>query len=318
MPNINGLHHITAIARDPAKNVGFYAAVLGLRLVKKTVNFDDPYTYHLYYGDDEGRPGTLITFFPWPNASHDGRRGSGQLTRFSFSVPAGSAKFWERRLDEHRIPAGIAVNRWGEEIVSGVDHDGFEFELIAQPGGDARSRSGPVDPEFAITGLRGITMCVSELEPSAEFLTRTLGFEHLGAREDVTRFASGKTFIDVVHEPKGPRGKIGAGIIHHVAWRTPDDASQVAVRNHLLNNNIEVTPVIDRKYFHSIYFNDPGGAIFEVATEPPGFLVDEAKSELGIKLQLPPQYEEYRGDIEKVLPPVTTPEWSERQGAIIL
>jgi len=316
-PNINGIHHITAIARDPRKNVEFYAGVLGLRLVKKTVNFDDPYTYHLYYGDDEGRPGTLLTFFPWPNASQGGRRGSGQLTRYSFGVPAGSAKFWERRLREHGVSAAISTNRWGEEIVSAGDHDGFEFDLVELPGDDNRSRSGPVDPESAINGLRGITMAVAELGPSADFLGETLGFRNAGEHENIVRFGSGNTVIDVVHDPKSGRGSIGAGIIHHVAWRTADDASQIAVRDHLVKNSIQVTPVIDRKYFHSIYFSDPGGAIFEVATEPPGFLVDETKADLGIKLQLPPQYEPYREELEKALPPVSAPAWMERQGEII-
>ena len=317
-PNINGIHHITAIARDPRKNVEFYAGILGLRLVKKTVNFDDPYTYHLYYGDDEGRPGTLLTFFPWPNASHGGRRGSGQLTRFAFSVPAGSGKFWEGRLHEHGVSAKVSTNRWGEEIVSAADHDGFEFDLVERPGEDARLRSGPVDSEFMISGLHGITMAVAELEPSAGFLNGTLGFENTGEHENIVRFGTGNSCIDVVHDPKSGQGSIGAGIIHHVAWRTPDDASQIKVRDHLLNNNVEVTPVIDRNYFHSIYFNDPGGAIFEVATDPPGFLIDESKSDLGIKLQLPPQYETYREDLEKVLPPVSAPAWVERQGETII
>ena len=317
-PDINGIHHITAIARDPQKNVEFYAGILGLRLVKKTVNFDDPHTYHLYYGDDEGRPGTLLTFFPWPNASHSGRGGSGQLTRFAFSVPAGSGDFWKRRLEEHGVPAAISTNRWGEEIVSATDHDGFEFELVERSGEDAMVRNGPVDAEFAITGLRGIAMAIAELEPSMRFLNGTLRFKNTGEQENIVRFSSGNSCIDVVHDPKSGRGSIGAGIIHHVAWRTPDDASQIAVREHLLKHNIEVTPVIDRNYFHSIYFNDPGGAIFEVATDPPGFLIDESKAELGIKLQLPPQYEPYREDLEKDLPPVSAPAWVERQGETII
>ena len=305
--NIHGLHHITAIARDPQKNVDFYAAVLGLRLVKKTVNFDDPYTYHFYFGDDEGRPGSLITFFPWPADTRGGRKGAGQLTGFSFSIPRESIGFWKERLSAFNVACSISENRWGEEVLSATDHDGFQFELAASSGEGRAGSDGPISSREAIRALHGVSMSVADVEPTVDFLTRTLGFRRNGESENRFRFEGNRTFIEVLHEPHAQRGAMGAGSIHHVAWRTPDDATQLEVRNMLIDHGYRVTPVIDRNYFHSIYFNDPEGAIFEVATDLPGFLIDETKAMLGMSLRLPPQYEPYRAELERALPPITVP-----------
>lgn len=309
--HIPGLHHVTAIAGDPQKNIDFYAGVLGLRFLKKTVNFDDPYTYHFYFGDTSGQPGTILTFFPWASQAPTGTRGAGQLASYAFAVPHDSMGFWKDRLARLNIPVNGLVKRFGEDVLIARDEDGFELELVASSLSDRAAWDGIIPLQHAARGFHSVSMIESMMEPTIEFLTGTLGFRKTGEFENRYRFETGDggigTMIDVIHEPQAHRGQMGVGIIHHVAWRTPDDAAQLEVRNILVNDGYNVTPVIDRNYFHSIYFNDPGGAIFEVATDPPGFLIDEPIETLGTGLKLPTQYEPYRAELERVLPPVTVP-----------
>ena len=309
---ILGIHHVTAIAGDPQKNLDFYSGVFGLRMVKKTVNFDDPYTYHLYYGDEIGHPGTLLTFFPWSSQAHRGRKGAGQFSAFSFSIPQNSISFWIERLKKMNVQIEKPLTRFDEEVLSGTDHDGFRFELVASSN-DKRIgwETKQIPLSEAIKGFHSVTMLHNEAEPTEEMLTSSLEFKRIHESGNRIRFATGEgesgTYADIIVDAKAERGFMGAGVIHHVAWRTPSDESQRTVRETLVRNGVRVTPVIDRNYFQSIYFSDPAGAIFEVATDPPGFLIDETKEELGTSLKLPPQYEEMRLELEKVLPPLVFP-----------
>ena len=309
---IAGIHHVTAIATDPQKNVDFYAGVLGLRLVKKTVNFDDPGTYHLYYGDRLGRPGTILTFFPWPMARR-GSRGCGQATVTSFSVPEGSLGFWIERLERHGVAAERPQARFDEEALAFLDPDGLKLELVAH----AESSSvepwseGPIAGEHAIRGLHSVTLAEEDLDPTVCLLTETMGMHSAGGRDHRFRFEAAEEGpgrrVDVIHCPKTGRGQVAAGTVHHVAWRVPDDMAQAAWRETLAGEGLRPTPVQDRQYFQSIYFQEPGGVLFELATEPPGFTRDEAPAELGSGLKLPRWLEPHRERIEHVLPPVTPP-----------
>ena len=302
---LTGIHHVTAIAGDPQKNLDFYTRVLGLRLVKKTVNFDDPYSYHLYFGDAKGSPSTLITFFPWGAGGHPGRRGTGQLAIYSFAVPAGSLGYWADRLKSMGIAVSGPVQRWDEEVLTLFDHDGFEIELIATTLVNHDAWDHRIPAEFAIRGLHGIALSTAS-HATAKFVSEVLQFRASGDLKNRMRFETGMggsgAIIDLIHEPKSPKGLIGVGGIHHVAWRTPDDRRQVTARDIIMEAGHQVTPVIDRNYFHSIYFNEPGGVIFEIATDPPGFEIDEPRETLGTALKLPPQYEPYRPDLERRLP----------------
>ncbi len=304
---ILGIHHVTAIAGDAQKNLDFYSGILGMRMVKKTVNFDDPLTYHLYYGDEVGHPGTLLTFFPWSSQAHRGRKGAGQFTVFSFSIPHDAVAFWMERLKQMNIQTEKPFTRFDEEVISGIDYDGFQFELIAASN-DTRTGWGTkqIPESKAIRGFHGVTMLQNAVEPTEEMLVTSLEFKRKGESGNRIRFETGEggsgTCIDIIVDSKAETGFMGAGIIHHVAWRTPTDESQLNVRETLIRNGVRTTPVIDRNYFHSIYFSDPPGAIFEVATDPPGFMVDESKEELGTSLKLPPQYEAMRSQLEKTLP----------------
>jgi len=306
---IEGIHHVTAIARDPQANVDFYSGVLGLRLVKKTINYDDPSTYHLYYGDGEGRPGTIITFFPWPMARR-GSQGAGQATVTSFSVPAGSLGWWRERLTRLRVPFEEPKERFDEEVLTLLDRDGLELELVARAG-DPRQPwdGGPVPAEKAIRGFEGVTLTEWNPEVTAELLTGVMGFraagEAVGGRFRFEVGAGGPgTRVDVLARPDAPRGNVSAGSVHHVAWRTPDDAQQRAWRDELQELGHHVSPVMDRQYFHSIYFREPGGVLFEIATDPPGFTADESVESLGSSLRLPVWLEPERKKIEEILPPV--------------
>jgi glyoxalase family protein len=307
---ITGIHHVTAIAGDPQANIDFYVKLLGLRLVKRTVNFDDPFTYHFYFGDDVGHPGTLLTFFPWSAAAHRGRKGAGQIVSYAFSIPHESLPFWTERLRRHRVDFSGPAARFDTEVVTAADHDGFTFELVAS---ERESRPGwegsTVPAEHAIRGFHNVTLLELAPEKTAEFLaSQSLQFTMTAEAGNRFRFEIGSdTFIDVEHRPAAPRGYMGAGIVHHVAFRTPGDETQLEVQDQLLRQQVGVTAVIDRNYFHSIYFNEPGGVIFEVATDPPGFLIDEEKENLGTELKLPLQYESDRAEIESRLPSVTLP-----------
>jgi glyoxalase family protein len=301
---IPGIHHITAIASDPQRNVEFYTGVLGLRLVKRTVNFDDPGTYHLYYGDSRGTPGSILTFFPWPGAPR-GRQGTGQVVVTSFSTPGGGIEYWARRLAEYGISAERS-ERFDETVLALEDPDGLRLEIVEH------SHSSPGVGEPLLDGFYGATLAVEGYERTALLLGETFGFQLVG--EDTGRFryqANGRgpaSRLDVLCSPGMRNGAIGAGTVHHVAWRTPDDAEQQVWRLELHQAGYNVTPVMDRNYFRSIYFREPGGVLFEIATDPPGFTVDEPVDELGNSLQLPPWLEKRRQALERVLPPLEVPQ----------
>jgi len=308
-----GVHHVTAVATDPQRNVDFYLTLLGLRLLKQTVNFDAPDTYHLYYGDERGLPGTIMTFFPWPG-SPPGRKGTGQATTTSFSVPPGSIGWWRDRLDAAGAEPSRVESRFEEEAFSFHDPDGLMIELVAHEGGDTRPgwEDGPVPVEHAIRGFHSVVLSESGYEATTEMLTGTLGFRSVAEAGDRFRFAvedgAPGQLVDILCQPEAPRGLVAAGTVHHVAWRAPDDPTQQAWREELVDAGVDVTPVIDRNYFRSIYFREPGGVLLEIATDPPGFTVDEPLLELGRRLRLPPWLEPSRDDIERSLPPLKVPE----------
>jgi catechol 2,3-dioxygenase-like lactoylglutathione lyase family enzyme len=309
-PDILGIHHVTAIASDPQPNLDFYVRFLGLRLVKRTVNFDDPETYHFYFGDETGRPGTILTFFPWPGARR-GRIGSGQVTVTTFAVPVGSLDFWQERANRYSVALVQRSERFGEKALQFSDGDGLALELAesesVQPGG----RDGPEVPaEYAIAGFHTAELCVAETGALKEVLT-SMGFRETaqdGGRSRLQASGSGAgTLIDVSDGSKMKNGLSGAGTVHHIAFRTPDDQSQLAWQQQLLSSGFHVSPVMDRTYFHSIYFRVPGGILFEIATDPPGFLVDESEADLGTALKLPAMYEPLRDRIGASLPEITVP-----------
>jgi glyoxalase family protein len=309
---ILGIHHVTAIATEPQRNLDFYAGTLGLRLVKRTVNFDDPGTYHFYFGDERGTPGTLLTFFPWPLAVR-GSRGAGQATATSFSVPAGSLGWWHDRLRDHGVVIDDPAERLGEELLTLLDPDGLKLELVADAAAGALPawEGGPVPGEHAVRRLHSVTLSVQGYEATAELLTTGMGFRAAGEAGSRFRFEAGEggagARVDVLCVPGAPFGRVAAGSVHHVAWRVADDAAQRGWRERLVALGRDVTPVLDREYFHSIYFREPGGVLFEIATDPPGFAIDEPVAELGEHLRLPPRLEPQRARIEAVLPPITLP-----------
>ncbi|HWP93345.1 MAG TPA: ring-cleaving dioxygenase [Thermodesulfobacteriota bacterium] len=309
---ILGIHHVTAIAGEPQENVDFYAGILGLRLVKQTVNYDDPGTYHLYYGDELGHPGTIMTFFPWPGARR-GQRGTGQVTVTSFSVPEGSFSYWTERFKQNDIAFEDPVRRFDEEVLTFLDPDGLVLELVSHARADERSpwKDGPIPQEHAIRGFYGVTITVEGYERTASLLTQVLGFRYLNDTSNRFRYEAGPggsgTLIDVLCLPYGTMGRIAVGTVHHVAWRVAKHEEQKALREEIAGLGFNVTPVINRNYFHSIYFREPGGVLFEIATDPPGFTVDESPEQLGTKLQLPPWLEPNRAKIEQILPPLRLP-----------
>ena len=313
-----GIHHITAIAGDPQRNLDFYAGVLGLRLVKLTVNFDDPTTYHLYYGDELGRPGSILTFFPWPHGRR-GRQGTGQAGSVALAIPPASLGFWIERLLSHNIKYQGPARRFDEPVLSLNDRDGLLLELVATPRAARISPwvEGPVVPEHAIRGLHGTTLWEDGDTGTADFLVRTLGFEAAGEEGGLVRFqSSGAEIGTVVQLRRAPgfwRGADGVGTVHHVAFRATSEPAQLSKRAEIEAGGIEITPVIDRQYFRSVYFREPGGVLFEIATDAPGFTIDEPPAELGAHLMLPPGYEPRRQEIEEVLPAVRLPQPAVRQ-----
>ncbi|SPE42553.1 putative ring-cleaving dioxygenase MhqO [Candidatus Sulfopaludibacter sp. SbA3] len=306
MSEILGIHHITAIAGDPQSNLDFYAGVLGLRLVKLTVNFDDPGTYHLYYGDGTGNPGTILTFFPWPSAPR-GRHGTGQVTETAFAIPGDAIPYWTARLAERHVPVEGPFDRLGEKVLSFSDPDGMKVELVAaKTAPDDRAwQAGPVPLEFAIRGFHSATLCETDHKGTAALLT-TLGFKLVAQDGNRFRYAvdSGQpaALVDVLRAPEQRPGRVLVGTVHHIAWRTADDRQQGEWLKELTRLEYGVSPVMDRKYFHSIYFREPGNILFEIATDPPGFAVDEAPEKLGSHLVLPAWLEPERGRLESVLP----------------
>ncbi len=308
----SGIHHVTAISGDPQMTVDFYAGTLGLRLVKRTVNFDDPGTHHLYFGDEQGTPGTIVTFFPWPNGAR-GRGGTGQVNVISFAIPQASLGWWIERLLARGVKHDGPVRRFDEQVLTLRDQDGIALELVADPrvGERAGWSGGAVPAEHAIRGVHGVTLWEGALEPTSAFLTRALGFRAVGSEGAIHRFeigtgGSGAT-ADIRVAEGFWRAAMGVGTVHHIAWRTPDDNAQLAARAELLAAGTAVTAVADRQYFHSIYFHEPGGVLFEIATDPPGFATDEPLASLGSALKLPPWLEPMRQELERKLPPVHAP-----------
>jgi glyoxalase family protein len=313
-----GMHHVTAIATDPQRNVDFYREVLGLRLVKQTVNYDAPDTYHLYYGDEAGHPGTILTFFPWPHAPR-GRRGTGQATTTAFSVPEGSLGYWQQRLRARGVEIIEQATRESDDVLALADPDGLRLELVAHPG-DRRAGwpDGPVPVEHAVRGLFGVVLTEGAMEGTDAMLRERLGFqvvEEVGGR---TRYGVGDAapgrVVDVVADPRGQQSLTAAGTVHHIAWRAPDRDIQRAWREALVEAGVTVTPIIDRQYFESIYFREPGGVLLEIATDPPGFTRDEPLLELGRRLRLPPWLEPRREAIEALLPPLKLGELGDDAG----
>jgi glyoxalase family protein len=308
MPSpIVGLHHVTAIASDAQRNLDFYTQVLGLRFVKRTVNFDDPGTYHLYFGDDAGSPGTILTFFPWPRASR-GHAGAGEVAQTAFSVPLGSIQYWESRLREQGVLVENIGKHFNEEVLTFPDPDGMKLEIVghADAGPANASRYADVPDGHAIRGFYGITLLEHDAESTGNFLN-ILGFHKVAEEGNRQRYAAEGTalgnHIDLVIDPNASYGRSGAGSVHHIAFRAADDAAQLAWREEI-GKHVDVTPVMDRTYFHSIYFREPGGVLFELATDAPGFAFDEPVETLGEELRIPAWLEPRRAVIVKRLTPL--------------
>lgn len=309
---IRGIHHVTAIASGAQANFDFYTRVLGLRLVKRTVNFDAPDTYHLYFGDAAGSPGSLLTFFPFEDAAA-GRAGTGMAIATAFTIPESALERWAARFAADARDFDGPMTRFGVPTLGIRDPDGLRIELVAEPGLDDRAPGqagspGSIPTEDAIRGLHSVALCVEAPERTARLLTDTFRYEHIGEEAGRQRYrarAGGPAgIVDLFCQPERMRGRMGAGSVHHVAFRARDDAEQLAWREAILALGFDVTPVLDRQYFHSIYFREPGGVLFEIATDPPGFAIDEAPEALGTALKLPPWLESERVDIERRLPPV--------------
>jgi glyoxalase family protein len=338
-----GIHHITAIARNPQRNVDFYSGLMGLRLVKLTVNFDDPTTYHLYYGNSLGHPGTILTFFPWSEAPK-GYRGTGQVSAVSFLIPSGSMTYWIDRLKSNDISFIGPSERFGDEFVSFHDPDGLMLELIAPSSTDSQGqllhleqtdnntwKENPIDKEYAIRGFHSATLSEEGYERTASLLDDTLGFKLIvkdnkedrfrfgiikknnrNQEEDTTTTQSSSlssigSFVDIVCQPEISRGYVGIGTVHHIAWRAANEKHQLDLRKRIVEQaKLNPTPVIDRTYFRSIYFREPGGILFEIATDPPGFAIDERLEDLGKQLKLPQWLEPVRAKLEQMLPPIKT------------
>jgi glyoxalase family protein len=307
------LHHITAIAGDPQRNLDFYAGTLGLRLVKLTVNFDDPASYHFYYGDELGRPGSLLTFFPWPSG-RAGRQGTGQIATVALAIPPAALGFWIERLLGHGIRYEGPTRRFDEQVLALSDPDGLLLELVATPSAAEIEpwNDGPVRPEYSIRGLHGATIWEDRDHGSARFLADTMGFDPAGEESGLNRFkATGSGLGTVINLRRAPgfwSGSIGVGTVHHMAFRAANDAEQLERRAVVEGQGLGVTPVVDRQYFHSVYFREPGGVLFEIATDGPGFTIDEPAAELGTHLRLPPIYQGHHSEIERALPPLRLPQ----------
>ncbi|MBX7131669.1 MAG: ring-cleaving dioxygenase [Fimbriimonadaceae bacterium] len=312
MPSVTGLHHVTGICGDAQANLDFYTGVLGLRLIKLTVNFDDPGTYHLYYGDGLGRPGTVMTFFPYPD-SYQGRVGSGSVASTSFAIPAASFDWWVDRLAILAVPFDLQEDRFGEKVIGLADPDGLPIELIASNSTPEPHpwANMPIPVEQAIGTIHSVTLCEEASEQTNAFLTESLGFRATTNEGARFRFEAGTggagTIVDVLCQPDAPHGRGGQGSIHHIAFRIPDDTQQVTIRKSLIADGRNLSPVMDRQYFHSIYFREPGGVLFEIATDGPGFTWDEPEESLGTSLKLPPHVEAMRERVERLLPPLRLP-----------
>lgn len=307
---ILGIHHITAIAGDAKRNFDFYTKVMGLRFVKRTVNFDDPHTYHFYFGDEQGSPGTILTFFPWGSQVHQGRRGAGMATEIGYAVPEGSLESWIRRFEEHNVLYNKPATRFGARYLPFLDPDGLKLELVETGAADNRKpyETEDVKADIATKGFFNTTLTLNNVRPTAAILTDVFGYALVAQEGNRYRYAtdavSTANIIDLVELPSEERGIGAGGTVHHVAFRVKDDATQMEFHEKIRKMGFNITPQIDRNYFHSLYFREPGGVLFEIATDNPGFTVDEPMAELGHSLKLPAQYEPQRAVIEKHLVPL--------------
>lgn len=315
MDPIQGLHHVTAVTRDAQVNVDFYRNVLGQRFVKRTVNFDSPDTYHLYFADDTGTPGTVLTFFAWQNIKR-GVRGNGETAAVAYNISAGSLGFWQGYLEAKGVPLQPVEQRFGTQVLPFDDPDGMRVELVASNAVSAVRywESGPLPEEHALRGFHSVTLWLEELDLTADLLINQMGYSLVGQEGNRHRFLGGvnslASTLDILHRPVQPEDMpdeavFGAGSIHHIAFRVPSDAEQLEYQSSLRAAGYGVTPVRDRNYFHSIYYREPGGVLFEIATEGPGFAVDEPVESLGERLKLPEWFEPNRSVIEQELPPIT-------------
>jgi glyoxalase family protein len=312
MTGITGIHHITCIAAAPQDNVDFYSAVLGMRLVKRSVNQDSPGTYHLFYADGDGHPGTDLTFFPWPEMP-PAKVGAGLAMEVALAVPLGSLEYWIDRLAENGVAAGEVETRRRTSAISFEDPHGLRLALHET--GDDREftpwRESPVPVEKQIRGLHSVRLWESDLRLTSSFLTGVLGFVDAGAEGEWTAFEIGGggsgRYVEIREVPDKARGRWGTGGVHHVAWRVPDDSTELAVREQIARAHRRPTEVIDRFWFKSVYFLEPGGVLFEIATDGPGFAIDENPATLGEHLVLPPWLEPHRSEIEAALPPIKPP-----------
>lgn len=312
MSNITGLHHVTAIAGPAQENLDFYAGILGMRLVKKSVNQDDPSTYHLFYADGEGHAGSDLTFFPWAHMPR-GRDGTGLTNEVSLAVPAGSLGYWTERLEKHGVRMDAQVVRFGERALPFTDVHGLRLALVETS--DAREftpwSGSPVPVEHQIRGLHTVRISERNRSATEKLLFAGMGFTLAAEENGWKRYRLGEggsgRVLDVEELPNVARGAWGTGRVHHVAWRVDDDASQLAAREQLHKVGTQTTEVIDRFWFKSVYFSEPGGALFELATDGPGFEIDERADALGTQLILPPWLEQHRAEIERGLPVLVAP-----------
>ncbi len=320
---VSGIHHVTAICSNPQKNIDFYTKLLGLRLVKLTINFDDPTTYHLYYGDEIGHPGTILTFFPWSDAPK-GYRGTGQAITTSFLIPPDSIDFWKDRLKNNDICFEGPTKRFDddneEQVIKLYDPDGLELELIAHPSAKENDerfwKDGPISYKNGIRGFYSVSLSEEGYERTSEILNE-LGYKMVKSEGNRFRFqqenaqpSTGAKILDVLCLPDTTYGRIGIGTVHHIAFRTLSDENQISIRKNIIKIGLNPTPVMDRTYFHSVYFREPGGVLFEIATDPPGFTVDQKVQDLGKKLMLPRWLEPVRERLERVLPKIELPQYN--------
>lgn len=307
---ILGIHHITAIAGDAKRNFNFYANILGLRFIKKTVNFDDPGTYHFYFGDETGSAGTILTFFPWGEGIPQGRRGAGMATEIGYSVPKGSLEFWVERFEKYNVIYNKPAEKFGERYLTFLDPDGLKLELTEQNTEDTRKpwETDEVKAAHATRGFHNVTLTLNSITGTAAVLTDIFGYKLVGQEGNRYRYATDAveqaSIIDLVELPAEKHGHVANGTVHHVAFRVKNDEILMHFREKVVEKNLNITPQIDRQYFHSLYFREPGGVLFEIATDNPGFTIDETLEDLGKGLKLPAQYESRRGDIEAHLVPI--------------
>ncbi len=302
-----GLHHITAIANNAKRNYDFYTRVLGLRIVKKTVNFDDPGTYHFYFGNETGEPGTLLTFFPWEGIG-TGKTGTGMATEIGYAVPENSLAFWADRFRQFNVQQYPIAESFGESFLAFQDPDGLNIKLIVPKQADSRKawETAEIKTDTATRGFHSIVLTLKDIGATAAILTDIFGYRLLQQEGNRYRFITdaiaNASIVDLLELPEGKAGVSAAGTNHHVAFRVKDEATQMAFREKIASKGLGITPKIDRDYFYSLYFREPGGVLFEIATDNPGFTRDEPLDTLGTSLKLPKQYEASRNEIEKILP----------------